>query len=174
MEQQLQRSWHQGRSLAEKIQTRLEILEDLRDYNNEVVLLPGSLAAANQYAANNLAVNYRLTNRATIVVAAAAQVEAAELNRAAVGGDDAQLAEQRAHAVYQASAARVETANNGALIANGQIAGANQQVTDHLAKCAALAARLAARGIDVPGTPPFYLIPPLRVQTEVDAERKNN
>lgn len=174
LELQVQQSWRRGGSLAEKIQTRLEILEDLRDYNNEIVLLPGSLAAANQYVANNVAVNNRLTNRAAVAVAAAAQVETAELNRAAGGGEETRVAEQQAHAVYQASAARVERANDRANIANAQIAGANQQVTDHLARCAALAARLADRGIKVPGEPPFYLVPPLTLQTEVDAERKKN
>jgi hypothetical protein len=174
LEQQLHKNWQQGHSLAEKIQTRLEILDDLRDYNTELALLPGTLAAADQYAVNNQAINNRLTNRAAIVVAAAAQVEAAELDRAAVGGEDARLAEQRAHAVYQASAARVTTANNGAMIANGQTAAANQLVADHLAKCAALSARLASHGIQVPSAPPFWVIPPLMLQTEVDAERKNN
>jgi hypothetical protein len=170
LESQLQQTWRQGPSLAGKIQTRLEILEDLRDYNTEIALLPGSLAAANQYALNVVPINNRLTNRAATVVATAAQVEMAEQYQA--GGDaDAKLAAAQARANYRESAARVEVANDRAMIANGQVAGANQTVTDQLAKCAALAARLAAHGINVPATAPFSPVPPLNLRAEVDAAR---
>jgi hypothetical protein len=170
IERQLQTTWQQGPSLAGKIQTRLEILEDLRDYNNEIALLPGSLAAASQYAANEIPLNSRLTNRAATAVAAAAQVEVTERDRA--GGPTAQVAEQQAQENYRELAVRVEKDNDQTMIANGQIAGANQQVADHLARCAALAARLATHGIKVSGAPPFAPIPLLTLQTEVDAERK--
>ena len=173
MEHQLQQTWHQGQSLAGKIQTRLEILEDLRDYKNEIALLPASIAAANQYAADDIAINDRLTNRAATAVVAAAQVEAVERDQAA-GGANTDPAEQKARANYRKSAARVELANDQAMIANGQIAGANQQITDHLAKCATLATRLASHGINVPSVPLFYPIPPLDMRTEVDAERTAN
>ena len=173
MEHQLQQTWHQGQSLAGKIQTRLEILEDLRDYKNEIALLPASIAAASQYAANDIAINDQLTNRAATAVVAAAQVEVVERYKAA-GGANAELAEQQAQENYEKSAARVEVANNQAISANGQIARANQQITDHLAKCATLATRLASHGINVPGVPPFYPIPPLAMRTEVDAERTAN
>lgn len=173
VERELQDAWHQGPSLAGRIQTRLEILEDLRDYNNEIALLSGSLAAAGQYAANDIPINNRLTNRAATVVAAAAQVETAE-NYRATGGADAPQAEQQARQVYQATAARMERANDVAMVANGQIAGANQAITNHLARCAALAARLATHGINVSGVPPFSPIPPLTLQAEVDAERKTH
>jgi hypothetical protein len=173
VERELQEAWHQGPSLAGRIQTRLEILEDLRDYNNEIALLPGSLAAASQYAVNDIPINNRLTNRAATVVVAAAQVETAENYRAA-GGADAPQAEQQAREVYQATAARMERANDVAMVANGQIAGANQAITNHLAKCAALAARLATHGINVSSVPPFSPVPPLALQAEVDAERKTH
>jgi hypothetical protein len=172
IEHQLQKIWRQEPSLARKIQTRLEILEDLRDYNNELALLPGSLAAANQYAINAIPIQDQLTNRAATVVAAAAQVEATERDRA--GGPAAQVAEQQAQENYRELSVRVEKANDHAMIANGQIAGANQQVADHQARCAALAARLASHGINVSGVPPFAPIPQLTLQTEVDAERKGN
>ncbi len=172
IEHQLQQTWQQGPSLAGKIQTRLEILEEMRDYNNEVALVPASMAAANQYAANEIPLNSRLTNRAATAITAASQVEATELDRA--GSPAAQLAEQQAQENYRELAVRAERANDQDMIAKGQIAGANQQVADHLAKCAALATRLASHGINVSGTPPFSFIPPLVLQSEVDAERKGN
>jgi len=173
VEHQFHLIWGQGKSLAEQIQTRLEILEDLRDYNNEIALVPGSVAAANQYAINDIPINNRLTNQGAAVVAAGAQMDTAERNR--VPGDDAgRLAEQQARAKYGETVARVDRANDRAMIANGQIAGANQVVTDHLAKCAALSARLASHGIMVAGVPPFCAVPPLTMKDEVDAERTAN
>jgi hypothetical protein len=170
MEHQLQQTWHQGASLAGRIQTRLEILDDLRDYNNEIALVPGSLAAADQYVANDVAINNQLTSRAATVVVAAAQVEATAVNQNS--GPAAQVAAQQAQENYQEMAARVVKAKDRDVIANGQIAAANQQVTDHLTRIAALAARLAAHGFKVSGAPPFCPVPPLTLQTEVDAERK--
>jgi hypothetical protein len=173
VEHQFHQIWGHGKSLGEQIQTRLEILEDMRDYNNEIALLPGSVTAANQYAINDIPVNNQLTNRAAAVVAAGAEANTVEQNSTA--GDAAgRLAEQQAQENYQEKVARVETANDQAMISNGQIVGANQQVTDHLAKCAALSSRLASHGIIVAGVPPFYPIPPLTMKDEVDAERTAN
>jgi len=173
VEQQFHQIWGQGKSLAEQIQTRLEILEDMRDYNNEIALLPGSVTAASQYAINDIPVNNVLTNRAAAVVAASAQLETAEQDRTA-GDAASRLAERQARENYQNKVARVERANDQAMVANGQIAGANQQVTDHLAKCAALSSRLASHGILVASTPPFYAIPPLTMRGEVDTVRTSN
>ena len=173
IEHQLQHIWHQGRSLSEKIQTRLEILEDLREYNVEIALLPGSETAASQYAIDAIPINDRLTNRAAAVVAAGAQVDMAEQDRVA-GGDAARRAEQQAREHYQETAERVENANDRAMIANGQTVAADQQVVDHLAKVAALSSRLASFGINVSGAPPFSPIAPLTLRAEVDAERTAN
>ena len=172
MERQLQRIWHDGRSLAEKMQTRLEILEDLREYNYNLAFLPESMAVASQYNAKAAVANDRLTTRGATVVAAAAQVEATELNRA--DGPASQLAEQRAQENYRELVVRVEKANDLANIANAQAANANQQVTDYQANCVAISTRLASLGIYVPGAPTYYPVPPLTLQTEVDAERKAN
>lgn len=170
IEHSLLQTWQQGSSLAGKIETRLEILEDLNDYNNEIATLSASMVAANQYAANEVPLNNRLTNRAATAVVAAAQVEVTALDRA--GGPAAQVAAQQAQENYQELTARAARANDRDLIAKGQIAGANQQVANHLAKCATLATRLASHGIYVSGTPPFSFIPQLTLQSEVDTERK--
>ena len=172
IEQQLQKIWQQGSSLAEKMQTRLEILKDMRDYNDEAGLLPGSMVAANQYAANEIPLNSRLTNRAATAVAAAERLEATQLDRA--GGPAARVANQQAQENYQELAARANRANYQDMIAQGQIAGANQEVADHQAKCVALAARLASHGIMVSSAPPFYPVLQLKLQSEVNAERKGN
>jgi hypothetical protein len=173
IENQLQQVWRQGKSLAEKMQTRLEILADLREYNYNLTFLPGSMAAASQYDAQAAAVNDRLTKQAAMVVTAATQVDITEQERAS-GVADARLAERQARDTYQVMSNRVEKVNDQAIIANGQAANANQQVTDYLANCAALSTRLAGHGINVPGAPPFYPIPPLTMKAEVDAERMAN
>jgi hypothetical protein len=173
IENQLQRVWRQGGSLAEKMQTRLEIMADVREYNYNLIFLPGSMAAASQYDAQAAAVHDQATNRAAMVVIAAARVDIAEQERA-YGVADARLAERKAQETYQEMAERLERANNRAIIANGQAASANQQATDYLANCAAISTRLASHGINVPAVPPFYPIPPLTMRSEVDAERTAN
>jgi hypothetical protein len=172
IERQLQRIWHNGRSLAEKMQTRLEILADLREYNYNLGFLPGTMAAASQYNAQAAAVNDQLKTRGATVVAAAAHVEATELNRA--DGPAGRLAEQQAQENYRELVVRVEKANDQAKIANAQAANANQQVTDYQANCVAISTRLAGLGIHVPDAPTFYPVPPLTLHAEVDAERKAN
>ena len=172
MERQLQRIWHDGRSLAEKMQTRLEILADLRKYNYTLGFLPGPRAAASQYNTQAAAANDQLKTRGATVVVAAAHVEATELNRA--DGPAGRAAEQQAQENYRELVVRVEKANDRANIANAQAANANQQVTDYQANCVAISTRLAGLGINVPGAPTYYPVPPLTLQTEVDAERKAN
>ena len=172
MEHQLQRIWHDGRSLAERMQTRLVILADLREYNSNLTFLPGSMAVANEYNAQADAANDRLTARGETVVAAAAQVEATELNRA--DGPASELAEQQAQENYRELVVRVEKANDRANSADAQAANANQQATDYRANCIAISTRLAALGIHVPGAPTFYPVPALTLRAEVDADRKAN
>jgi len=173
IENQLQQVWQQGKSLAERMQTRLEILGDLREYNYNLDSLSGSLAAVSQDDAQAAVVHDQLTNRAAIVVTAAAQVDLTEQERA-LGVADAGQAERQARESYGETTVRLEKANDRAIIANGQAANANQQVADNLANCAALSTRLASHGINVPGVPPFYPIPSLRMKAEVDAQRMAN
>ena len=170
LEIQVQHSWRQGKSLAERIQTRLEILEDLREYNINLALLPASMAAASQYEVHANAVDNRLTNPVANVAVAAAHVEQTEQDRAA-GAPNANEAVHQAEAVYQDTADRLDRANDRAMIANGQAVGANQQVEVYLAKCAEISARLGSHGINVPAAPPFSPIPPLTMSSEVDEAR---
>jgi len=104
--------------------------------------------------------------------AAAAQVEATQLHRA--DGPDGLLAEQQAQENYRQLVARVQRANDRANVANVQAANANQTARDYLANCVAISTRLASLGINVPGAPTFYPVPPLTLQAEVDAERNAN
>ncbi len=170
MERQLQRIWREGRSLAEKMQTRLEILADLREYNYNLALLPDSMAVASQNNAQASAINDRLATRGATVVAAAAQVEATELDQ--VNGPAGRLAEQQAQQKYRELVVRMEQANDRAVIANTLAANANRKVTDYQANCIAIATRLAGIGIHVPGGPTYDPVPPLTLRSEVDAERK--
>ena len=172
MERQLRRIWREGRSLTEKMQTRLEILADLRKYNYNLAYLLGSMAVASQYNAQAAPANDRLMTRGATVVAAGAQVEATEVDQN--DGPAGRLAEQQAQENYRESVERVEKANDRAIIANTQAANANQQATDYQANCVAISTRLAGLGIHVPGAPTFYPVPPLTLQAEEDAERKAN
>jgi len=140
IEKRLGRVWRDGKSLSEKIQTRLEILEDMHAYNNEIARLAGSMTAADEYALHDEIANDRLAAK-----------EAEDERRR-----------------------RLREAYERTIIADNQSAEANQQVADSLAKCAALAGRLAGHGINVSAAPPFYPIPPLTMKAEVDAERAGN
>lgn len=173
IEGQLQQIWVQGHSLAEKIQTRLQILNDMHAYNTDVALLPGTVNFANQAAAYAGAANDRLAQKSDLTAAAASRVDNAEEARA-YGNDPAGGTVHDAREGYREEAERLERADNRAQIAASQLAAANQQVMDYENKCAEISARLAARGISVPHSPPFYPIPPLSMRSEVDAERAAN
>jgi hypothetical protein len=173
IENQLRQAWQRGGSLAEKMQTRLEILADLREFNNNLGLLQGSMIAASQDDAQANAVYDQQTNRAAMVATAAAHVDVAEQQQAS-GVTDSRLGERQAKETYQEMAERLERANGRTIIADGQAASANQQVTDYLTNCVAISARLASHGIIIPAVPPFYPIPRLMMQSEVDAARVAN
>jgi hypothetical protein len=172
LENQLQKVWAQGRTLAEKIQTRLEILDAMRAYNYEVAALPATeaLASQNDLYSNN--VNARWALKADATVSASAQVENAEEARAY--GDASRHDVHDARDIYEESAERLARADNRVMVANNQSATAHQMVADRLTRCAALSARLASYGITVAGSPPFAPIPPLSLGQAVDAERMVN
>jgi len=157
LEKQLQQIWRQGKSLAEKIQTRLDILKGLREYNTTVALLPGSMAAAGQYEIHAVAVNDWLASGGPYLTWG---------HRAAIASDG----RWGRHEEWE----RLERANDRAMAANSQAIGAEQQVAAYLAQCATLSARLASHGIAVPAAPPFSFIPPLTLKAEVDEERMFN
>jgi hypothetical protein len=135
---QLRKIWKKGKTLQDKIQTRLEILDDLRDYNLQLALLPGDMV-----------VDYVATFHSTIA--------------------DDKLADREA----EDRRWRLRESYNRAEIADYRTAVANQAVADCLAKCAALSARLATHGIEVPNTAPFYPVPALSLRAEVDAARRH-
>jgi hypothetical protein len=172
IENQLQQIWTQGKSLADKIQTRLEILDDMRAYNADLVYLPSSEGYANQTAIRSSVVDTRQALKAEAADTAAAQVENTEELRAA--GDASRRDVHDAREDYQAEAARLERANNKAYIADYQSAAASQQVTDYINKCTEISTRLASLGITISTSPPFYPVPPLSMRNEVDAERMSN
>jgi hypothetical protein len=150
LESQLEQVWRRGNSLAEKIQARLEILQDLREYNITVASLPASMAAVGQYSVNADVADDRVADR-----------------EADLGSADSR---QGRHEEWE----RFKKANDRALAENGQAVASQQQVADSMAKCAALSGRLASHGISVPAAPPFALIPPMTMKAEVDAVRMAN
>ena len=141
-ENQLRQVWLQGKSLADKIQTRLELLEAMRNYNTLLAYLPGYVNTANLSAYVAGVADDRLAWR--------------------LANDD-----QWRHR----GAERTEWAENRAYAADYQSAAASQQLTNYLNQCAAISAQLAAYGINIPATPPLSPVPALSLRTEVDAER---
>jgi hypothetical protein len=173
IESQLHQIWINGKSLPEKIQTRLEILAEMNAYNTAVALLPGSVAYANQAALYFSAETNRLANKAQLASIAGSQVESAEVARA-YGNDSTGTMVHNARENYQDEAARLDRANDRAAAANSLLAAANQQVTAYLHACASISALLTHQGISVSTAPPFSPIPPLSLKSEVDAERTAN
>jgi len=145
IENQLRQIWLQGKSLSDKIQTRLELLDALRNYNAILAYLPGYVNVANQnayvagVADNRLA--WRLAN-------------------------DSQWKSRGIQ--------RIASAKSTAYAADYQSTAANQQVSNYLNQCAAISAQVAVYGITIPAVPPLSPVPPLSMKTEIDAERMAN
>ncbi len=173
IENQLRQVWLQGKSLAQKIQTRLELLDAMRTYNSVLAYLPGSVAAANQAAAEALVANNRLTIRTEAAANAATQLDNAEIQRAYDDqGSWHQVHDAREE--YQEANDRAYRATQTANAAAYQSAAASQQLINAMNQCAAISARLARYGIRVPASAPFYPVPPLSMRSEVDADRTAN
>jgi hypothetical protein len=169
IENQLRQVWLHGKSLAEKIQTRLDLLEDMRAYNLNVACLPGLVTGASDAAAHAGAMNDRLTDKNQEAATAANNLENTEDARAAGDASHDQVHDARSEA--EDANERAAKANNRAIAAQYQSAVANQSLQNYLNACTVISDKLAAYGINVPATPPFYLIPPLSMRSEVDAER---
>jgi len=173
IENQLRQVWLEGKSLSEKIQTRLELLDAMRTYNSILAYLPGSMAAADQAAAEAIAANNRLTLRTEAAANAETQLDNAEDQRI-YGDKDSWRQAHDAREEYQEANDRAARATQTANAAAYQSAAANQQVINAMNQCAAISARLARYGIHVPASVPFYPVPPLSMRSEVDAERLAN
>lgn len=173
IENQFRQVWLQGKSLSEKIQTRLELLDAIRTYNSALAYLPSTVAAADRAAAEAIAANNRLAIKAEVAANDETQVVNAEIEHASGDGEswhqvhDARQESQKAND-------RVATASEIANAANFQSAAANQQVINVMNQCAAISAQLGRYGIIVPASAPFYPVPPLLMRSEVDAERMAN
>jgi hypothetical protein len=169
IENQLRQVWLNGKSLAEKIQTRLELLDEMRAYNADMAFMPGLMQGAGDADARADAVNDWSADKNQVVANAADGVENAEDARALGAASHEQMHD--AWAEYEEANERAARADNKAIAANYQSAVANQTLQNYLNACAAVSASLAAYGINVPASPPFSAVPPLSMRPEVDAER---
>jgi hypothetical protein len=124
IENQLRQIWLQGKSLADKIQTRLELLDAMRNYNTTLAYLPGYVDVANQNAYVAGIADNRLAWRMA---------------------NDSQWKYRGAQ--------RIASAEDTAYVADYQSAAANQQVSNYLNQCAAISAQVAAYGINIPASP---------------------
>ena len=169
IENQLRQVWLQGKSLGERIQTRLLLLDDMRAYNADIAWLPGLMVKADNDAARASMANDRMAASDQAAAGAADGVQSAEDDRAM--GDASHQEVHDARSEYKEANERAAREDNRAAADNYRSAVANQSVQNYLDACAAISGDLAAHGIHVPWTPPFYRLPPLSMKPEVDAER---
>ena len=169
IENQLRRVWLHGKSLSEKIQTRLELLDDMRAYNANIAWLPGLVTVAGGATAHASVADERSALKNQVAASAADQLNNTEDARAL--GDASHQQVHKAWSDYKAANESAIKADNRAAAADGRAAAVNQSVQSYLDACAAISGKLAAYGIHVPASPPFTPVPPLSMKAEVDAER---
>jgi len=172
IENQLRQIWLNGNSLSDKIQTRLELLDDMRAYNDNLANLPGLVQGASAADIRADVVNDRTAIKNQVAASAADGLENAQEARAY--GDASRHQLHDAWWEYETANERAAKADNRAAAANYQSSVANQSLQNYLDACAAISTNLAAYGINVPASPPFCPIPPLSMKAEVDAERSAN
>ena len=169
IESQLRQVWLHGKSLGEKIQTRLLLLDDMRAYNANLSLLPGLMTGADDAAVRADAVSDRQAVKDQEADEAANGLESARDARA-----DGSASREEVHdawAQYEEANARAARADNRAAAAEYRSAVTSQSLQNYLNACAAISGDLATYGINVPASPPFSRVPPLSMKSEVDAER---
>lgn len=169
IENQLRQVWLQGKSLSEKIQTRLALLDLMRTYNSDLAYLPGSVAVANYTTVKADAANNRLALKTEVAANAADQVEDAEMNRAY--DDTSRQSVHDAKWESEKAAESLARANTRAAIADNKSAAASQNVTDYINQCENISTQLAAYGVQISSSPPFYPVPSLSMRMEIDSER---
>jgi hypothetical protein len=169
IENQLRQVWLQGKSLAEKIKTRLQLLDEMRAYNADLAFLPGLVMGAN-----------RAATRASLVDEGSAFKNQAATNAAngLVNAQDARAMGDASHGQVYDARLQYEAANESAVRADNRAAAAdyraaveNQSLQNYLDACATILTNLAAYGISVPASPPFSPVPPLSMKPEINAER---
>jgi len=162
-ENQLQQIWRQGKSLQEKIQTRMAILDEMRAYNDDLALYAGSTDYANRVTPKAMAAAGEANNHATLAqgyaqnAATAYVFENYRVRNYNKRQEDAEVA-------------KYATAQRDATVLANEASSANQQTASYEQKCERHAARLAGFGLSI-SADTFYFIPPLSMRAEIDAER---
>jgi hypothetical protein len=169
-EKQMKKLWDSQTSLTDKIQSRLTILKEMKDYN----------AAASDYR-----------NKAGIVNGVTQAAKSAQQNAAyaalAKAGNDV-LAHTRYNSydeeergiVYDARRqqgqinSQADNAAVNAVVAANYANAIQQNVQKDFTACQLHSSQLAQWGIVVSSLPPFDYIPPLSMRREVDLERVSN
>lgn len=170
LESQLENTWLRGKSLQEKIQTRLQIIDAMLVYNSDVSSYSQCVSGASDAHAAAISTELTTDSKNETAIDAATEVERArEFQYYGIKG--------AGYARYQAeenneNATRdlIEAGRNQIQAENAAIS-ANQKESYYLNKCQADALNLAKFGINVSTSPPFYLIPSLSIKNGVDFER---
>jgi hypothetical protein len=169
IENQFRQIWIQGKSLHEKIQTRLELLDEIRAYNADVANLPSLERGANNAANHASWMDDRTVQKNQVAADAANQAGNTEDARVVGAASREQVHQARLES--EEANEHAARGDNRDIAANYQSAVASQSLQNYLDACAALSQKLASYGINVPASAPFYPVPPLSMRTEVDAER---
>ena len=170
LESQMRQIWLQGKSLEDKIQTRLIILDEIRAYNNLVASLHGAVLYEGQAKASSLQADSQVANHSVNAAYAANRLDTANELRS-YGFDGSRRAAYDAKKDLKESEKQLEKAQQSSDTAAMQINAANQQISANVNSASSHAARLATYGVNVPSSPPFFQVPPLLMRLEVDAER---
>ncbi len=169
-ENQMRQIWLNGKSLADKIQTRLIILDEIRAYNNAVASFNDSVRYAGQARANANSTDLQVATHSVNAAYAANRLDTANELRS-YGFDGSRRAAYDAKKDLKESEKQLEKAQQSSDTAAMQLNAASQQVSAGANSASSHAARLGTIGIDVPSSPPFFQVPPLSMRLEVDAER---
>ena len=187
-ENQMRQIWLSGKTLQEKIQTRLLILDEMRGYNTGVFSFTQAARAAGQSEAFANAANVNLAN----IQSTAALTDEAK-NRLHNDPDDRSIridrvgaegalrvshpltaqgqADIQAYVSGRNAEKKMPDAQSQAESAAKQTAALKQQIASYQRSCEVYASKLASYGISVPSLPPFVQIPPLSMRLEIDVER---
>jgi hypothetical protein len=170
VENQMRQIWLNGRTLQDKMTTRLVVLEDMLAYNSAVRTIVTSAGYRAQAESEAAGINVRINaNMADAAAANARANEAADLE----AYDYSEARHAQFHALREQNNAEQNVSvlqNSGTVVAT-EINKDNQSIATSLQMASVYAKRLAGYGVIVPNSPPLCFIPPLSMRLEVDAER---
>jgi Concanavalin A-like lectin/glucanases superfamily len=169
-ESKMRSIWDSQKSLNDKIETRLTILREMKDYN----------VAASDYR-QKIGVNSSIQQSATDAQKNAGYEATIKIGNDALAGiRPFGYDRESRNIIYTAKKQQGQIADEAATAANAAVGaaiyanGIQQVIQKDLAACQLHASHLADYGIQVPNAPPFGFVPPLSLRYEIELERASN